>query len=405
MAKISQFLYTMEIRQAFKFKLKTKPSHDVQLAQFAGCARWTYNHLLGWSRDEYRQGNNKAIGRSPMYKEITACRHSAETSWLAECHTDVLQYAADTLIESYRRFWKGLGGYPQFKRKKAVGESFTYKRGVKVAGKRVYLPKIGWLRFFKSREIVGQIKYVTVSKKVSGWYISFSTIRTEPDPLPTYISEETAIGIDVGLSHFYTDSDGHQVDNPRHFSKWEHKLARAQRKLSRCQKGSRNGSKQRQRVAKIHERITNQRQDFLHKLTSQLTNENQVVITEDLSVKGLARTQLAKSVLDASWHEFFRQLCYKSAWKGGVYHQIDRFFPSSKTCFSCQTVQEISLSDRQFVCTGCGVHIHRDWNAAKNIKAKGLADLAQVAVGHTETKNACVRMCNANTFHWLRPTI
>jgi putative transposase len=158
--------------------------------------------------------------------------------------------------------------------------------------------------------------------------------------------------------------------------------------LSRRRRGSNRYRKQRNRVARLHERVQNARADFLHQLSHRLVSENQGIIAEDLSIKGMARTRLAKSVHDAGWGEFLRQLAYKCQWQGKTFHQISRWFPSSRMHNGCGTINTLSLSDRRFVCTGCGEVVDRDWNAARNIKHQGLIDLDKVAVGHTETRNA-----------------
>mgnify|MGYP006293327751 CR=1 FL=1 len=298
----------------------------------------------------------------------------------------MLQEPIKNLQQAFKRFFEGGNGYPGFKSKKHIHQAFTYPQGIKVHGDRVYLPKIGWVRFYKSRAIEGQIKRATIKRQASGWYISI-TCEVTIAPADIHPTTDGTLGIDLGLKDFIVTSDGERVKTPQCLRDVERRLAREQRKLSRKQRGSHRYQRQRQRVARLHERVKNMRQEFLHRLSTRLVRENQAIIVEDLNVKGLARTRLAKSVYDAGWGEFVRQLEYKCRWAGKAFHKVGRFFPSTKTCHHCGTLNNVSLSDREFICQGCGRWVDRDYNAAQNIKERGLLDL-NVAAGQTETLNA-----------------
>jgi putative transposase len=296
-----------------------------------------------------------------------------------------LQESAKNLAGSYQRWFKWLKtrkgkrtGAPRFKSRKASRKSFSYKSGIKVDGDRVWLPKIGWVRFRNSRDPIGKLKGATVSQNARGkWFVSIVAER----PIARKPKRTEVVGVDVGLSTFATLSTGEKIKNPRWFRRGERKLARLQRSLARKKKGSANRSKAKQKVAIHHERVANRRKDFQHKQSTKLINENQVVSVESLSVAGLMRTRLAKSFSDAGLGEFLRQLNYKAEWYGRTLVEADRFFPSTKLCNCCgHKNDELSLSDREWDCPGCSASHDRDVNAAINLR--------NLAVGHTDNQNA-----------------
>ena len=252
-----------------------------------------------------------------------------------------------------------------------------------MAGDNVWLPKIGWVRFYRSIDQIGQIKTATVSRSASGWYVSLSCV----EEIQPYQKTNQSIGIDLGLSHYATLSTGEKIDNPRHYRTAERKLRRLQRALSRKKKGSANRAKARAKVAKHHEKVANMRKDFQHKLTTRLVVENQAIGVESLHVKGMIRNRrLAKSIADAGWGETLRQLKYKSAWHSRRLEVKDRFYPSSKTTHCCGVyLANLKLSHREIVCPECSQIWDRDHNAALNLKP--------VAVGHTDTLNGCGGEC------------
>ncbi len=368
------YLWKMNtIRRTHKFRLRPTAEQEQQFRQFAGNARFVYNRLLAWSSETYKATGENTISRKLMCAKITQLK--SEYDFLNHSHVHTLQSAADDLLSGYKRFFNKQGGYPRFKSKRHAKQSFRYKSGAKVAGDTVWLPKIGWVRFYRSVEQIGQIKTVTVSRCASGWYISLSCVE-EIEP---YSSVQQTVGVDLGLSHYATLSTGEKVDNPRHYRTAERKLRRLQRSLSRKQKGSANRAKARAKVARHHEKVANMRKDFQHKLTTRLVVENQAIGVESLHVKGMMRNRrLAKSIGDAGWSETLRQLQYKSEWHGRRLEAKDRFFPSSKTTNCCGAyLADLKLSDREVTCPDCGQTWDRDINAALNLKP--------VAVGHTDT--------------------
>ncbi len=363
------------VRRSHKFKLRSSSSQTAKMWQMAGNRRFVYNALLEYSQSEYAATKSNVINRKDFGRKITALK--GEHEFLKQSHVHTLQSAGDDLIRSYRMFFKKQGGYPRFKSRRNAIQSFRYKSGVRIEGKRIFLPKIGWVRCHRSIEEIGEIKTATVKHTAFGWFVSISCIE-EIEELP---KRDEIMGIDVGLKHFAVLSTGEKIDNPRHYRCAERKLARLQKSLSRKEKGSANYRKAKQRLARQHGRVARLRSDFLHKLSTRMINENQVIGVETLSVKGMARGRLAKSVHDAGWSEFFRQLGYKSDWYGRDMIQADRFYPSTRTCNVCQfVVPKIPLNLRVIVCPNCGNVEDRDANAAINLK--------NVAAGHTETDNS-----------------
>ena len=331
-----------------------------------GCARWVYNYFLNLRQEHYKE-TGKNLTYNMMSAELTKLRKLPEVSWLKESSFNALQQSLRNLNTAYSKFFKGQCRYPQFK-KKSNRHSITHASdyNVKVNQGFLSIPKVKNIKCVYSREIVGQTKSITVSRTPSGkYYVSIRAIIQQAEP--EYSGNQ--IGIDLGLKDFLTISDGEKVPSPSFLRKNEKTLARHQRKLSRKKKGSANRTKQRKKVAAVHEKIANQRNDFLHKLSSRLVSENQAIGLEDLNVAGMKRNHsLAKSVSDASWSEFIRQLTYKGEWYGCHIQTVDRWFPSSKTCSSCGSVKDaLQLSERSWECPDCNTVHDRDINAAINI--------------------------------------
>lgn len=375
----------MKIRKGFQYRLQPTSAQEQLFRQYCGSVRWIWNRMLAERSEAY-----KATGKSPtaytQIKQLPVLKQLEETAWLNTIQSQVLQDAVLDLDEAFKRFFSKQNGYPRFKNKRGHKQSFSYPQGVKVDSGKVWLPKIGWVKFRQSREIQGIIKRATIRRKASGWYVSLLCEVDIEIPDPVEITPENSVGIDLGSIDLVTLSDGRKTGNSRHYRAAERKLARAQRSLSRKQKGSNNRHKQKQRVARLHEHIANCRRDDLHKLSAQLIRENQAVFVEDLNVLGIAK-RMGKSVGDAGWSELIRQLEYKAAWQGKTVLKIGRYFPSSKTCSYCgYKHSELALSERTWLCPSCGITLDRDINAAINIKREGLK---YVAAGYTETQNAC----------------
>ncbi|HEY9605187.1 MAG TPA: RNA-guided endonuclease TnpB family protein [Allocoleopsis sp.] len=384
------------LHKAVKVRLYPTPGQEVSLAQHFGCARWWWNFGLNKSIETYRD-TGKGLGRSALNALLPALKKDKETEWLGECYSQVLQAVTLNLTTAYKNFFDGRARFPRFKSKHGR-QSIQYPQNVKVIGNSVKLPgKVGTVKAKIHRLIEGTIKTVTVSKEPSGKY--YASILTEIEgENPTPSTEGKVIGVDLGLKHFAVTSDGNKVskyDNPRHLAKHEKNLKRKQQKLARKQKGSNSRHKYRKVVARVYERVSNSRADFLHKLSRKLVNENQVVVVENLHVKGMVTLEdsltlryrnhnLAKAISDVGWGMFTNFLAYKQELKGGRLVEIDRWFPSSKLCSNCyHQIDELPLDVREWTCSHCGTRHDRDGNAATNIRAEGirLLQVSQCGLG------------------------
>lgn len=352
---------------ATKIRIYPKPDQVNLLAQAFGSARFIYNNQLEATQKQYKE-TGKGLSQFDMNKRIPELKKEYE--WLANTHSQVLQAESLNLSRAFINFFEGRAGFPQFK-SKYNDQSIQYPQGVKIVeDKKIYLPKIGLVKAVVHREIVGKVKTVTISKTTTGKY--FASVLTENGkPVPAPVIQGDVIGIDLGLTHLAITSDGKKVPNQKNTKKLEVVLARQQKRLCRKAKGSKNRAKARLRVAKIHERIANKRKDHLHKETAKIVNDSQVntIAVEDLNVKGMTKNHnLAKAIADASWGTFTNFLHYKANRIGKGYIEVDRYFPSSKTCNCCLHVQKLSLSDRFWTCGKCGTYHDRDINAARNVR-------------------------------------
>ena len=359
--------------KAYKYRIKPNKSQELKLNQFFGCARFIYNWGLN-RKSEIYSTNNTNISCFDLIKEVTELKKSEDFSWLKDTHSQVLQMSLRNLDNAYTNFFKKKSSFPKFK-KKSNNQSFQYPQGVKISENKIFLPKIGWVKFFNSRDFSGDIKTVTVSKNPSGeYYISILVDNKQELPNKKPIQKSTSVGLDFGIKDLVITSEGEVFENQKHFHKMKAKLRVAQRSLARKQKGSKSRDKQRQKVAKLYQKVTNQRRDYLHKISTYLVNTYDTICIEDLSVeKMLKEKRLSSLISDASWSTLREFLTYKCEWYGKNLQVIGRFEPSSKRCSNCGNIkQSLLLSERTYKCEKCNANLDRDLNAALNIKDYGL---------------------------------
>ena len=361
------------------YKARIYPTREQQniIFRMFGSCRFVYNYFLSERVRSYRE-DGVSLTYSKTANMLTVLKQDEDYLWLNECDSMSLQESLRNLDRAYQNFFKGNARFPRFhsKRGKQSYRTRNQNNCVRVVGNTVRIPKVGFVKHKGLKCFSGRILNATVSMSPSGKFYVSLCVETDNVSLT---NGGGTIGLDVGIKEFYTDSNGNAVDNPKTYRRHEKKLVRESRRLSRKVKGSRNRWKQRVRLAVQHEKIVNIRRDFLHKQSSRLADENQVVCVEDLNVKGMLRNHhLAKAVSDASWSEFFRQLEYKVSERGGILVRIPTFYPSSQTCSCCGYRNPIvrNLAVRRWKCPECKTCHDRDTNAAVNILNKGLEILA-----------------------------
>jgi len=370
------------VQLRYNYRLYPTSGQQQALARAFGCARVVFNDGLRARREAFEAGL-PYIPDAELSVRLTAAKATPERAWLGEVSVVVLQQALADLNTAYRNFFASVTGKrkgpkaapPRFRSRKDRRQAarFTANARWKITpGGKLRLPKIGDVPVRWSRALPSAPSSVTVIKDVAGRYFASFAVEAGDDPLPEV---STQVGIDLGLTHFAVLSDGRKVANPRFLRRAEKKLSRAQRALSRKEKGSRNREKARIKVARAHARVADARREFHHHLSTRLIRDNQAVAVEDLAVKGLARTPMAKSVHDAGWSGFVNMLEYKARLYGREFHRIGRFEPTSQVCSACGIRDGPKpLHVRQWTCAGCGAAHDRDVNAAVNIaKAAGLA--------------------------------
>lgn len=378
--------------KAYRFQLRTKPGTERTLRRFAGACRWTWNAAIAEQRRR-REAGEKFAGYAAMCKWLTAWRHAPETAWLAYTPVHPLQQTLRRLEAAYRRFFEGAGGPPRFKargQEPCLRFPDPQQFALDQAHGRVKLPKLGWLRLRQSQSVQGELRNASVMRERGRWFIALQVEL--PDVLPS-VDLIPTLGVDLGISLFAALSDGRTVEPLDALRRQQRRLRHAQRAVSRKQRGSRNRRKAVDRLGRLHARIAAQRQDWLHKLSTELAGQHPVIVIEDLRVTAMSasaagtikapgkrvrqKASLNRAILDQGWAEFRHQLEYKCAARGGAVVSVKPAY-TSQTCSRCGCVDADNRRTQAiFACLNCAHSENADTNAAQNILAAGLAVWAE----------------------------
>lgn len=370
------------VHKAFKFRINPTKEQEVLIAKTMGCCRYVYNRYLHQRNEHYRL-TGKGLSYKACSADLTLLKK--DISWLREPDSTALQTSLKHLDDAFAKFFKGKTQYPRFKSKRNMVQSYTSKNNnhsIRVDGNRVLVNKLGWMKFAKSREVTGRILSATLRRNASGTYHISILAETEVLPLP---KTGNTCGVDVGLKTLAVTSSGISFINPKHFKALEEKLAREQRKLSRRYQqakrdkksltDAKNYQKQRVKVARIQETIRNRRNDYLHKVSSHLVKNHDLIGMEDLQVKNMVKNpKLSKTISDASWGILQRMVAYKADWYEKELVLMGKTFPSSQLCSVCghKNPGVKDLKVRTWACAGCGAFHDRDENASQNIEQEAI---------------------------------
>lgn len=363
-------------------KVRIYPNKDQikVLTQHFGAARFVYNYFLNEINEAYKlDKTSKVPSAFDINKKLTILKKEDNYSWLKDIHAQAMQQVACNLATAFKRFFGKVSKYPTFKSKYNGYQSISFPQKNSVVGNKIKVPKLGLIKakFSSVIDDEAKIKSCTISRSPTGKYYAAILLEYDAElPVPTTIEQDKSIGIDLGISHFAILSNGKKYNNPKYFGSYQKKLAKCQKIFARCKKSSLTRVKKKLQVSKIYEKIVNKRNDFQHKLTHELVykSHDTTFVLETLSVKNMVKNRkLSKAISDCSWSSFVDKLKYKCAYVGKNVIQIDRFFPSSKTCSHCgEAIDKLPLSIREWTCSCCDTVHDRDINAANNILKFGL---------------------------------
>ena len=375
----------MQRLQAYQFELMPHGQQQRKMRRFAGACRFVFNKSLAWQKEQYASDQTIQFSYTDLANLLPLWKQDPNLAWLKESPSQTLQQTLKDLERAYINFFSKRAGFPRFK-KKGQSDSYRYPQGCKLdqGNSRIFLPKLGWMRYRNSREVLGEVKHVTVTHSCAKWFVS---IQTEREVEPSLPQATTAIGIDVGVVRFATMSDGSHIEPINSFKKHQERLARYQRRMSRKVKFSNNWQKAKTKIQRIHRTIAHARKDYLHKITTTISQNHALVCIEDLQVRNMSRSSkgnreehgkmvqqksgLNRAILDQGWGEFRRQLGYKMTWRGGILLAV----PPHNTSRTCPCCSHVSKDNRKtqakFECVECGYENHADLVGAINILERG----------------------------------